>query len=260
MGMPIKRKLREGKSVVGTMLCMITNPNIIWLLKDAGFDFIFIDCEHGTFTFSQVSGLASMCRALDMGVIVRIPQPDRDNVQKYSDMGIDGIMLPMVETVEQVAAAAHYARYTPQGNRGMGGGAVIDYKRNVNLSEVIAQVNEDYLLVAQIETKKGVENIDKILSVPGVDAVFFGVTDLSISYGKPGQIYDPIFRERIGYVLDCAKKYNKICGHHFFGWEDVQWGLDYGVRLVTWHTDTSILQRIYSEDITKITSSPNFIR
>lgn len=260
MAMNLKKKLRAGKSVVGTMLCLVNSPNIIWILKNAGFDFIFIDCEHGTYTFQDVSRLVSLCRALDVGIIVRVPQPDRQSIQKYSDMGIDGIMLPMVETAEQAERAAEYARYIPRGSRGMGLGALVDYKTGVNLTEVISEINDDYIILTQIETRKGVENIEQIMSVSGVDGVFFGVYDMSISYGKPGEIYDPIFRKNISHVLESAKRHDKILGHHFFGYEDLEWGLDQGVKLVTWHTDISVLQNFYKNDLDKIKSYPKFIK
>ena len=260
MAMNLKKKLRAGKSVVGTMLCLVNNPDIIWILKNAGFDFIFIDCEHGTYTFQDVSRLVSMCRALDLGVIVRVPQPDRQSIQKYSDMGIDGIMLPMIETAEQAERAAKYARYIPRGARGISLGALLDYKTDVNLTELISEINNDYIILTQIETRKGVENIEQIMSVPGVDGVFFGVYDMSVSYGKPGEIYDPIFRKNINHVLESAKRHDKILGHHFFGYEDLEWGLDQGVKLVTWYTDATFLQNFYKKELDKIKSYSKFIK
>ena len=256
--MQLKRKLLEGKSVLGTMLCMTNSPNMVWVLKGLGFDFIFIDCEHGTYTFQDVSNIVTLCRALELGVIIRIPQPDRANVQKYSDMGIDGIMLPMVESAEQAAKAAEYARYKPMGSRGMALGAIVDFKPVQELSEVIREINDDFIILTQIESRKGVENIDEIMSVPGVDGVFFGVYDMSVSYDKPGKIYDPIFRKNISHVLESAKRHNKILGHHFFGYEDLEWGLEQGIKLVTWHTDTSALQAFYKADIEKIKAMKGF--
>ena len=258
MAMPIKRKLRAGKSVIGTMLTLIANPNIAYILKNAGFDFVFIDCEHGPYTFKEVSGMTALCRALDLGVIVRVPQPDRHSVQMYSDMGVDGIMLPMVETPDQAAEAAHFARYQPRGTRGMGLGPLVDYKTGVDLERVIADINEDYVILAQIETRRGVEAIDSIMAVDGVDGCFFGVYDMSISYGKPGRIHDPIFRKNIASVLDSARSRGKILGHHFFGYEDLSWGLEQGIRLVGWHTDVSALQNFYRTDVDKIRELPGF--
>ncbi len=258
MAMPIKKKIRAGKSVLGTMLTLISNPNVAYILKNAGFDFIFIDCEHGPYTFREVSSMVALCRALDLGVIVRVPQPDRESVQKYSDMGIDGIMLPMVESAEAAKTAADYGRYIPRGSRGMGMGPLVDYKSGVDLVEVIKEINDDYIILAQIETRAGVENIDKIMKVDGVDGCFFGVYDMSISYGKPGQIYDPVFRKNIKRVLASAKKHGKILGHHFFGYQDLEWGLEQGVELAAWHTDVSALQAFYKTDVDKIRALSGF--
>jgi len=260
MAMSLKKKLRAGKSVVGTMLCLVSNSDIVWILKNAGFDYIFIDCEHGAYTFQDVARLVSMCRALEVGVIVRVPQPDRHSIQKYSDMGIDGIMLPMVETAEQAELAVKYARYTPRGSRGISLGPLISYKTGVNLAEVISEVNDNYIILTQIETRKGVENIEQIMSVPGVDGVFFGVYDMSVSYGKPGEIYDPIFRKNISHVLESAKRHDKILGHHFFDYEDLGWGIDQGVKLIGWHTDVTFLQHFYQTELDKIKSYPKFIQ
>ncbi len=260
MALLLKKKLKEGKSVLGTMLCMIDNPNIVWLLKGLGFDFIFIDCEHGTYTVQSVSNIVTVARAVGLGTIVRIPQPDRPSIQKYADMGIDGIMLPMVETTKQVELANQFSRYKPLGSRGISLGATVDWKGGVDVGATIKELNDDFIILAQIESRAGVENIDQIMSVPGVDGCFFGVYDMSISYDKPGEIYDPIFRQNIKIVLDSAKRHNKILGHHFFGYQDLEWGMEQGVKFITWHTDTSALQKAYADDVKKIKSMPLFIR
>ena len=186
--MYLKNKLLSGQKVVGTMLTMVYNPNMIWVLKNAGLDYIFIDCEHGTFSFEQVSNLTSICRALKMGVIVRTPATDKQNIQKLSDMGIDGIMVPMVEDARQMEEANYYARYKPLGNRGMTLGAIVDFDTRVDLVKTINDINDEFIIIAQIETMKGVAEIENILSVKGVDAIMFGIYDMTISYGMPGQI------------------------------------------------------------------------
>lgn len=258
MAMSLKKKIRSGKTVLGTMLGLITSPNIIYILKEAGLDFVIMDCEHGTYTFQEISNLAAMCRALDMGIIVRIPQPDRQSVQKYSDMGIDGIMLPYVEDPKAVEQAANYARYNPQGTRGVSLAATVDFKGARDLPAVLADINENFILMAQIESRTGVERIDEILSVPGCDAVYFGVYDMSVSYDKPGEIDDPMFREIIAGVLAAAKRHNKILGHHFFSPEAARWGLEQGVQLACWQTDASQLTNTYKRDVAMLKADPNF--
>lgn len=258
MAMPIKRKIREGKRVIGTMLAITAAPNLAYLLKNAGLDFVIVDCEHGAFTYQEVSHFTAVARALDLGVIVRICQPDRQSVQKFSDMGIDGIMLPMAEDAGTAERIAAWARYKPRGVRGMGLGPLVDYKTGVDLVNLIADINNDYVILTQIETREGVERIDEIMAVDGVDGCFFGVYDMSISYDKPGEIYDPIFRRNISRVLESARKNGKILGHHFFGYEDLEWGLEQGINLVTWHMDTSSLQDFFATHTARIRAMPAF--
>ena len=256
--MNLKRKLRSGKTVVGTMLGLVTSPNIIYVLKQAGMDFVIVDCEHGTYTFQEVSGLAAMCRALDVGILVRIPQPDRQSVQKFSDMGIDGIMLPYVEDPKVVEQASQYARYKPKGTRGVSLGATVDFKGADDLPAVLEEINDNFIILAQIESRTGVERIDEIMAVPGCDAVYFGVYDMSVSYDRPGRINDPIFRDIIAGVLDAARRHGKILGHHFFSEEGARWGLAHGVQLACWQTDTSQLAASYRKDVDMLKQDPNF--
>jgi len=257
--MELRRKLVSGKSVIGTQITMISNPHLVWILKNMGFDFLFVDCEHGGFTNKEVSAMVSLCRALDMGVLVRPPQSDRQNVQIYADMGIDGLIIPMSESAEMMEEVVQYARFAPEGVRGVAQGPITDFKTATDMGELLRKVNEEFLIIAQIESRLGVENIEEIFSVKGVDAVFFGINDLSVSYGKPGQVNDPLFRQLIGQVLEAAKRHGKICGHHFFGYDDLQWGLEQGIQLISWRSDITAMQATYKADLQNVKGNPLFI-
>lgn len=257
--MELKRKLLAGKSVIGTQITMISNPHLAWILKNLGFDFLFIDCEHGGFTNKEVSAMTSLCRALGMGVLVRPPQADRQNVQVYADMGIDGLIIPMAESAAMMEEVVRYARFAPEGVRGVAQGPVTDFKTATDMGDLLRTVNEEFLIIAQIESRAGVENREEILSVDGVDAVFFGLNDLSVSYGKPGQVNDPLFRQLIGQVLETAKRHGKICGHHFFGSRDLQWGLEQGVRLISWRSDITAMQATYRADLEMVKGNSLFL-
>lgn len=258
MAMSLKQKIRDGKTVLGTFIGLVTSPSIVYITKSCGFDYIIVDCEHGSFSYEAVANIAGLCRALDMGIIVRIPQADRQSVQKFSDMGIDGIMLPYVEDPAVVERASEYARYKPYGTRGVSLAATVDFNWGLHLPTVLENINENFIIMAQIESRLGVENIDKIMSVPGCDAVYFGVYDMSVSYDKPGEIKDPMFREIIAKVLASAKAHGKILGHHFFSLEDAKWGLEQGVQLACWQTEVSALSNAYRRDVEIIRNDPNF--
>lgn len=253
--MELKRKLLSGKSVIGTQITMISNPHLVWIMKNLGFDFLFIDCEHGGFANKEVSAMTSLCRALQMGVLVRPPQSDRQNVQIYADMGIDGLIIPIAESAAMMEEVVRHARFAPEGVRGVAQGPVTDFKTDTDMGELLRRTNEEFLIVAQIESRAGVENREEILSVSGVDAVFFGINDLSVSYGKPGQVNDPLFRRLIGQVLETARRHGKICGHHFLGYEDLQWGLEQGVRMISWRSDIEAMQAAYRTDLASVRSA-----
>lgn len=127
------------------------------------------------------------------------------------------------------------------------------------MGDLLRTVNEEFMIIAQIESKPGVEHMEEILSVPGVDAVFFGMNDLSVSYGKPGQVKDPMFREILASVMDCAKRNGKIVGHHFFGYDDLQWGLEQGVKLISWRSDITAMQATYRTDLANIKANELYI-
>ncbi|MDO4556824.1 MAG: aldolase/citrate lyase family protein [Lachnospiraceae bacterium] len=250
--MELKKKLLNGEHVVGTQITMINNPQLAFILKNLGFDYLFIDCEHGGFSYKEVSGLTAMCRALSMGVLVRPPQADRQNIQIYADMGIDGLIIPMVESADTMKDVVSYARYAPLGVRGVAQGPVTDFRGVSDIRDLLKEVNEEFLIIAQIESKQGVENCDEILSVPGVDAVFFGMMDLSVSYGKPGKVEDPVLKDKVKKVIACAKEHNIICGYHFFGRHDLSWGLEHGIQLISWRSDISAMQSSYKSDLSFI--------
>jgi 2-keto-3-deoxy-L-rhamnonate aldolase RhmA len=122
--MIIKKKLNEGKSLMGTMLETTETPAILRVLKECGYDFVFIDCEHSFYDHKHVFEFAQMGSAIDMGVIVRVPEVTRQSIQNFLDYGVDGIMIPFVETPEQMKKACELARYLPRGKRGITLGAV----------------------------------------------------------------------------------------------------------------------------------------
>ena len=242
--MELKKKLLAGKTVVGTQITMISNPNLVWILKNLGFDFLFIDCEHGGFSYKEVSAMVSMCRALQMGALVRPPQNDRQNVQIYADMGTDGLIIPMAESAEMMEEVVSHARFAPLGVRGVAQGPVTDFKTATDMGDLLRTVNEEFMIIAQIESKPGVEHMEEILSVPGVDA---------------GQVKDPMFREILASVMDCAKRNGKIVGHHFFGYDDLQWGLEQGVKLISWRSDITAMQATYRTDLANIKANELYI-
>src|SRR5580693_3404012 len=168
-----KQKLREGKSIVGATV-FSPDPNIYCAMANAGYDFLWIEMQHSPLTFEDVARMIWACRGAAAMPFIRVPDATESDIQKATDIGALGIIVPTVDTVEKAQAAVKWAKYPPQGRRSQGNGQYgalygNDYRQTAN---------ENMVVVIMIETPIGVGNAEKIASVPGIDVIFAASTDL----------------------------------------------------------------------------------
>lgn len=237
------QKLKDGKRAVGTMVRMIRNPAIATMAKNAGLDFIMLDLEHGPYSFETVDDVFKVGRALGIGCFVRVPELAKGYVSRALDCGATGVMVPMLESVEQANLLVRWAKFTPVGNRGLGGAGGHSNFVGVAPADTpafMAKANIETMTIAQIETAKGVENVDAIAAVPGIDALLIGPNDLAISIGSPGDLMGPALDEAIGKVAEAAKKHGKIFGMHGPDGLTDRW-LPKGLTLVMSGLDTNLV-------------------
>ncbi len=198
----VKRALKDGKVQLGTSFGMLRSPDIARILASAGFDWAFIDTEHGGFDIGMVQ---DVCRAAnDSGLcpIVRVADLQYPLVSRALDNGGQGVIFPRVECVELLARAVSWTKFPPIGVRGFGLTPLhVDFEP-VSISQISDHMNENIMVVLQIETKKAVEMRDELLSVPGIDAVMVGPVDLSISLGVPGDFQHPKMVEAMEQIRD----------------------------------------------------------
>ena len=182
-----RNRLLRGDKLLGTMVTLPT-PSTAEILADAGFDWLFIDGEHGPLSTSDILGILQAV-GHRVACIVRVPICDEAEIKKALDLGAQGVIVPQVNTAEQAADVVRFARYAPAGSRGVGLARAHGY--GFRFAEYVATANDDVVVIVQAEHKTAVENIESIVRVPGVDCVLLGPYDLSASYGKIGQITDP---------------------------------------------------------------------
>ena len=211
----IKAKLKNGEKVMGTMVTVFQNPDIVKILKESGFDFFVLDCEHGCFEYGEAARIIGMARAFDLPVVVRIAEIRRELVLKYMEMGADGLLLPSTETKEEAELLVKYSKYAPMGDRGVSLSRPHTDFRKVNGREYMDCANRGTILMCQIESKKGVENIEGIIGTDGIDIAFVGPNDLSQDYGVLGDYGNPLLTEAYEKILEAAKKAGKHAGIHF---------------------------------------------
>ena len=238
----VKQKLDAGEVVIGTMIDEVRSPAIAQILAVAGFDFFFIDMEHGAYDLPTASDIMKAARLAGIVPLVRVPDFRHFPKGRIMDSGALGLMVPRVETREQVEEMVAEIKYPPLGRRGaFVSGANNDY-RPQPLAAFIEEANRETLVIVQIELAEAVENIDALLSVPGVDVAFLGLGDLSVSLGVPGQTGHSRVTQAALQVVEACGRHNVVCGIHL-GSEDalLEW-MDRGVRMLTWSTDINMLR------------------
>ena len=168
-----KQKLKDGKQIVGATV-FSPDPNMYCAMANAGYDFLWIEMQHSPLTFEDVARMIWACRGASAMPFIRVPDATESDIQKATDIGAIGIIVPTVDTVEKAQAAVKWAKYPPEGRRSQGNGQYgalwgSDYRQTAN---------DNMVVVIMIETPIGVENAEKIASVPGIDVIFAASTDL----------------------------------------------------------------------------------
>ncbi len=209
-------RLRDGEKIVGTMVRLIRNSAVAHLAKFAELDFFMLDMEHGAFSIENAEDIAKQARALNVGIFARVPELARGYVSRLLDAGVEGIMVPMISSVEEAEKLVSWGKYPPVGNRGFSSnGPITGYQgMSMGAQEFMDSENRRNLAIAQIETAEAIACIDGIASVEGIDVLLVGPNDLAISLGYPGNAMDPHVQEAIGKVADAAEKAGKVFAIH----------------------------------------------
>lgn len=169
----VKEKLARGERVIGGTVTS-SDPDIYCAMANSGFDFLWIEMQHSPLTYQEVARMIFACRGAPAIPFIRVPDATPGDIQKAMDIGALGIIVPLVDTVEEIRSAVEYAKYPPEGKRSLGNGQYGALWGN----DYRATANANLMVVAMIESPAGVAIADKIASVPGVDVVFAASTDL----------------------------------------------------------------------------------
>lgn len=195
-----RSRLLGRERLIGTILS-IPSPALAEMCADAGFDWLFVDMEHGALDLHDVERIAQAVNGR-AACVVRVPTNDRVWIGKVLDLGVSGIIIPQVNSAEQAQRAVLAAKYPPQGERGVGAWRASRY--GAELNDYLKRANDETAIVVQIEHVDAVKNVQAIANVAGVDALLIGPFDLSGSFGKPGRIADDDVQAAITRVRDTA--------------------------------------------------------
>lgn len=208
-----KQKILAGEKVLGAFLNLET-PAVAEILGLLGYDFIIIDTEHGPGDVESAQHIIRAALLRDITPMVRVRQSDRSSIMKMIDIGAEGLLIPFVKSAAEVRQIVQYAKYAPVGEKGFGYSRRVGYgleEKAADLEKFFAWANENTLVIPQCETVQCLEHIEEIAAIDGVDGIFVGPFDLSVSMGIPGQTSHPDFKAALERVLEACKQAGKFC-------------------------------------------------
>ena len=232
-----RARLKAGETLIGTMVT-IPAPSVAEILADAGFDWLFIDGEHGALGTSDVLGILQAVGDR-VPCIVRVPGAEESPIKRMLDLGATGIIVPQTNTAEQVADVVRYSRYAPIGARGVGLGRAHGY--GLRFQEYMDTANEEVVVIVQAEHADAVKNIEAMVAVPGIDAVLLGPYDLAASLGKMGQIDNRVVTDAIDRVTAACQKVNMPLGIFGVTADALRPPIEQGYTLIAASVDTLFL-------------------
>ena len=206
----IRLTMKEGQSSIGSWI-QLPDCSVAEIMGQAGYDWVAVDMEHGSISLSQ---LPNIFRALEIGntlPLVRLANPQKLECKQALDAGAGGVILPMIESADQLKTLIDACCWPPKGSRGVGFSRANLFGKKFN--EYLLEAQKP-LIVAMIESLNAVENLEQILNLDGLDAILIGPYDLSASMGITSKFNNPNFIETMNKILAMSKSYQVPCGVH----------------------------------------------
>jgi 2-keto-3-deoxy-L-rhamnonate aldolase RhmA len=234
--MTFRQRLKDHKTLLGTIVSL-ASPEVAEVLSAAGFDWLFIDAEHGPLDALAIQRILQ--GAGSTPCLVRLARGDEVSIKQALDVGAAGIIAPLINSAGQAAEVVRHARYAPLGTRGVGVGRAHGY--GFTFQEYVSSANNETVVVVQAEHIDAVNNIEAIVQVPGVDAVLVGPYDLSASLGHIGEVTHPDVIAAIDRVTQACRAVNLPLGIFGMTAEAVRPYTDRGYTLLAVGIDTVLL-------------------
>lgn len=247
----LKRRLQEGNTVYGPFV-RLNSPAVVEIMGYAGFDFLIIDLEHGPMAMAEAENLVRAANIAGISPIIRVPNNCESDILKALDSGASGVQVPQINSHLSASKASEYSRFYPFGSRGLCGGTRAARYSAINTEDYCSGSNKEVLLVIHIEGKAGVDNIDSILQVPGIDVIFLGPFDLSQSLGLPGKVDHPLVVKTMKEVIVKANDSGKVVGTYATSVEKAHFWAELGVQYISTFLDTALLYQTASELVGKL--------
>ncbi|MBV9544396.1 MAG: 2-dehydro-3-deoxyglucarate aldolase [Chloroflexi bacterium] len=207
----MKAKLKAGQPVFGVQIDTPW-PELVEVCGHLGFDWAFLDAEHGPLAEADIAHMVRAAESAGITPVVRVPRNEPETILRYMETGVAGIVVPQVNSGEEARRVVAAVKYPPQGRRGIGSSRASGYGFGPPGDVYRSQVNDQTVVILLLENIRGVENLDEILAVDGVDVVFVGPADLSASMGGPIGLEEPSVQGVVDDVLERTIAAGRIAG------------------------------------------------
>ena len=246
--------LKQTQTPIGTYLAEFATPGIGEILAAVGCEFVFVDMEHSGFGFDTCAQVLRNLHGAGLATILRVPSKAAHHLQRGADIGAQGIIAPMVNTAQEARDCIAAMKFAPAGQRGVALTIAHDGFRKQAVSDALRDANLKTGFVPLIETAEALENCEEIMAVPGIDAIWIGHLDLSVSLGIPGEFENPIFVAAIERIIRVAKDAGVPVGRLVGSVDDAAKCHQEGCGLICYLGDVWLLQKALSEGIAGIRS------
>ncbi len=235
----VRHKLNAGEATIGALMGL-GSPNVAELLAHSGYDWLAVETEHNALDYAEVEHMLMAMNGTETIPIVRLPSDDPLGIQRALDIGAMGVLVPMIRTAEQARAIVSATRYPPHGTRGFGPMRASHYA--MDYEDYLTRSNDHILVALMLETAEAMDNLEEITEVPGVDALYMGLWDLSLSYGlNPLRMPFPELEAAIERALDIGRRNNVAIGIGTGTPADLRQRLEQGFRFLVYGTDYLML-------------------
>ncbi len=250
-GKGLRKAMHGGERVYGTMTSFVRNPRWAGIYGRLGFDYVIVDTEHSPTNRSEAADLAAAFAGVGICPILRVPNTHPHETIEGLDAGFHGVLVPYCEEAEEVRAVVAAARLRPL--KGAQHDRIRDGKETLNegTKAYLERRNADSVIIIGIESQAAIDNLEKILEVDGIDAIFIGPNDLSITLGIPDDYTNPKYIEAHQYIIETANKHGLPAGGHMFRQDLVEFWMNKGSRFLLYNSDAAALSEGYRSALNK---------
>jgi 2-keto-3-deoxy-L-rhamnonate aldolase RhmA len=244
-GAQLRDKMKSGERVYGTMTSLVRNPRWAGVFGRLGLDYVIVDTEHSPTGRSETADLATAFLGAGVCPIIRVKDSEPHATVMALDAGFHGVLVPYCENADEVRAVVNAARLRPLKGRLHDRARDAGEYPSAATREYLEQRNKDVVVIIGIESVPAMDSLEQILDVGGIDAIFIGPNDLSVSLGAPDAYDDPKFIEATDYIISTAQKRGIPAGGHWQTPEHVHYWIEKGSRWILYSSDARALTEGY---------------